>query len=86
MAISVSKILKAAKIDKLELYRGEGYWYFDHPIWAESKSVYTPRLSDLGINQWVEIATEVHRQYLTHGASVAQRLADELFSRMEPTT
>lgn len=44
----------------LDLLRGAGHWYFtlDRPGVFETHSVYTLRLSDLSLEQWMEEAQD----------------------------
>lgn len=56
-AKSSAEILRGVNCPNLNLYRGEGYWYFIHDDGRthESESVYTMRLNDMTVAQWVEI-------------------------------
>lgn len=54
---AVNKALVANGINA-EIVRGEGYWYFSGEgtgTW-KSTSVYTMRLNDLSVHEWVEQA------------------------------
>lgn len=58
-ATNTRQIIKKIGCDKVELVRGDGYWYFaydDVPnnIW-ETESVMTMYLNSLTVEQWVEI-------------------------------
>jgi hypothetical protein len=61
--ITVKAILRAIGNDKLELFRGNGYYYFTYDdlevnkIWAD-ESVYVCRLNHLDLNRWIEIGKE----------------------------
>lgn len=60
--ITTRKILKEIGCPILNLYRGEGYWYFvyddlDRNMF-ETQSVYTVRLSDLPLEIWVREGRE----------------------------
>lgn len=60
-ASNTKEILKSIGCDKIDLVRvvGEGYWYFCYDdVEAnifETKSVYTPRLNDMTLEQWTDI-------------------------------
>lgn len=58
-AKSAREVIKAIGNESLNLYRGEGYWYFvfDNVERAlyDSESVYTMRLNDMALDRWVEI-------------------------------
>lgn len=60
-AKSSKQIIKLIGCSHLSLVRcvGEAYWYFvfdlpEHNIY-ETESVYTPRLNDMTVDQWVDI-------------------------------
>lgn len=60
--ITTRKILKAIGCPILNLYKGEGYWYFvyddlDRNVF-ETQSVYTVRLSNLPLEEWVREGKE----------------------------
>lgn len=60
--ITTRKILKAIGCPILNLYKGEGYWYFvyddlDRNVF-ETQSVYTVRLSNLPLEEWVREGRE----------------------------
>lgn len=61
-ARSTAQILKAIDCKHLQLVRvaGHAYWYFmyDNAVVYETESVYTPRLSDITLEQWVEIGED----------------------------
>jgi len=58
-ARSTAQILKIIGCKHLELVKvnGSGYWYFkfDDGHSYETESVYTPKLSDMTVLQWVEV-------------------------------
>jgi len=62
-AKSVKEVVKAVGCANLNLYRGEGYWYFiydsldgaDANGRYDSESVYTMRLNDMALDLWVDI-------------------------------
>jgi hypothetical protein len=52
---AVNAAIKAAGGDE-ELVKGNGYFYFvgaETPLWAQA-SVYTTRLGDLTVDEWVD--------------------------------
>lgn len=56
MKPTVKKILEYIGNDNLNLYKGEGYWYFvydDKNSKFETLSIYTYRLNDMGIERWI---------------------------------
>lgn len=55
--ITVKQILKRVSDPRLNLYKGDGYWYFafDDGVMFETHSEYTMRLNDYGMDRWVEI-------------------------------
>lgn len=55
-ARSTTQILKIIDCKNLELVKAKGYWYFkyDDGDSYETESVYTVRLSDMTVLQWVE--------------------------------
>lgn len=60
--ITTRKILKAIGCPILNLYKGEGYWYFvyddlDRNVF-ETQSVYAVRLSDMSLETWVQEGRE----------------------------
>lgn len=58
IAKSAKQILKAINCDKLDLARGEGYWYFVYDDTSkklyETHSVYCCYLNQMTVDQWVE--------------------------------
>lgn len=65
--VTVKAIIKAIGSDKLELVRGNGYWYFVYDDKAKNRfktmSVYVVILRQLPLDQWVaegrEFVTEM---------------------------
>lgn len=58
-AKSAREIVKAIGCPHINLYRGEGYWYFIFDDLAatgryDSESVYCMRLNDMSLERWVE--------------------------------
>lgn len=59
-ATNSKQIIKLIGSDKLELVKGEGYWYFiyddiDAKNLYDTESVYTMYLNSMSIEIWVEI-------------------------------
>lgn len=52
---TTSQILKQIGCKHLKLVNGKGYWYFifDNNVAYETHSVYTMRLNDLKIEEWI---------------------------------
>lgn len=61
---SVNAALKAAGYDA-EIANGGGYWYFFGPDADHffQQGIYTQRISDLTVEQWVEEFADKARQY-----------------------
>lgn len=60
MAHTTRSILAKIKCQHLNLYRGEGYWYFIYDNGSgvyESHSVYVMRLNDMPEARWVGIGS-----------------------------
>lgn len=62
-ARSASQVLKKIGCDKLALYKGEGYWYFEYDDFDATKryethSIYTVYLSQLSLETWVQEGTD----------------------------
>lgn len=55
-AKTVKPILKKINCPHLNLYKGDGYWYFiyDNGTTYESESVMVIRLNDMTVEQWVD--------------------------------
>lgn len=58
-AKSSKQIIKQIGCPHLNLYRGEGYWYFIYDNLSnggvyDSHSVYVMRLNDMGLDRWVD--------------------------------
>jgi hypothetical protein len=59
-ARSVAQVLNAIKCKNLQLYKGEGYWYFEYDDGDkvfDTHSVMTMYLSSMTVQQWVEEGT-----------------------------
>jgi hypothetical protein len=54
--ITSRAILREIAEPRLNLHRGDGYWYFTYDAgdFYDDHSVYTMRLSDLSKERWVE--------------------------------
>lgn len=56
-------IVNAINHPHINLYKGEGYWYFvyDDPVHCiyHTRSVYVYRLNELTLEQWCEFADEL---------------------------
>lgn len=56
--VTRKQVLKQIDCPKLELVKGDGYWYFVYDDVAnnvyETRSVYTMYLNDMTLVQWVE--------------------------------
>lgn len=62
MKLTTRRILKEADCNKLDLAKGEGYWYFiysdkENNLYA-THSVYTVQLNALTLEQWKDEANE----------------------------
>lgn len=70
-------ILAKLKDKRVQLYRGPGYWYFvfdaieAHSVY-ETLSVYTMRLNDMPLEQWVAYG----RQCIAQGEAEIEARAD----------
>lgn len=59
LARSASQVIKKIGCEKLKLFRGEGYWYFEYDDFEKNKiydthSVYISYLSHWSLENWVE--------------------------------
>lgn len=58
IAKSAKQIIKAIGCEHLNLYKGQGYWYFVYSNpngnMYKDKSVYTMYLGDMSVEAWVE--------------------------------
>jgi len=67
MTITTKMVLKAINHPLVTLHRvvGQGYWYFcydDQDKVYETQSVYTPRLSDMTVDQWTAYAYDLIKE------------------------
>lgn len=66
--ITVKQILKAIGCPHLNLYQGEGYWYFVYSNEAqggnpyEDKSIPVLRLNHMSLDRWIEEGRELVQQ------------------------